>query len=76
MLNYKRIYKIDLQIIAKVKPFMIKYNWEGIKFPLEKDNWGKFDKNNVTIALNIMCPKKKKKYILLITINFFKRNNF
>ena len=33
---------------------MIKCNWEGIKYPSKIDNWKKFEKNNATIALNIL----------------------
>ena len=33
--------KKDPQIITKIKPFVNKYNWEGINFPSEKDNWKK-----------------------------------
>ena len=39
---------------------MEKYNWEGINFPSEKDDWKKFEKNNLTIALNILYTKKIK----------------
>ena len=28
--------------------------WEGINFPSQKDDWKKFEKNNVTIAHNIL----------------------
>ena len=34
-LSYEEI-KNDRQRITKIKPFMNKYNWEGINFPLEK----------------------------------------
>ena len=47
-----------------MKPFINKYNWEGINFPSEKGDWKRFEKNNVTIAL--FCMLKKKKYILLM----------
>ena len=60
-LNYEEIRK-DLQKIAKVKPFISKYNWEGIDFPSEKDDWKKFVKNNVTIDLNALYAKKEKIY--------------
>ena len=52
-LNYEEIKK-DPQRITKIKPFINKYNWEGINFPSEKDDWKKFEKNNVTIALNVL----------------------
>ena len=35
-------------------PAWIKNKRERINFPSEKDDWKKFDKNNVTIALNIL----------------------
>ena len=36
-LNYEKIKK-DPQKITKIKPFINKYNWEGINFPLKKDD--------------------------------------
>ena len=63
-LNHKEIRKYP-QRKTKIKPFLNKYNWERIKFPSEKDDWKIFEKNNVTIALNVLCVKKEK-YILLM----------
>ena len=60
-LNYEQIKKA-LQQITKTKPFISKYNWEGINFPSEKDDWKKFEKNNVKIALNVLYAKKEKMY--------------
>ena len=37
VLNHEEIKK-DPQIITKIKPFINKYNWQGINFPSEKDN--------------------------------------
>ena len=54
--------KKDPQRITKVKPFINKYNWEGINIPSEKDDWEKFEKNNVTIALNVLYTKKEEIY--------------
>ena len=42
-LNHEEIKK-DPQRITKIKPFINKYNWEGINFPSVKDDWKKFDK--------------------------------
>ena len=36
-----------------------------MNFPLEKDDWNKFDKNNL-ILLSMFCMLKNKKYILLM----------
>ena len=42
-LNHEETKK-DPQRITKIKPFINKYNWEGINFPSVKDDWKKFDK--------------------------------
>ena len=60
-LNHEEIVK-HFQRIIKIKPFINKYNWEGINFPSEKYNWKKIEKNNVTIALNPLYAKKEKIY--------------
>ena len=60
-LNNEEIKK-DPQRITNIKPFINKYNWEGINFLSQKDDWKKFEKNNVTIALNVLYAKKEKIY--------------
>ena len=60
--------KKNPQRITKIKLFINKYNLEGINIPSEKDDWKKFEKNNVTIALNV-CILKKKNFILFIFQN-------
>ena len=59
MLNYVEVKK-DPQRITKNKPSINKYNWEGINYTSEKYNWEKFQKNNVTIAFNVLYAKKEK----------------
>ena len=39
-LNYQTIEK-DPQRISKLKPYINKYNWEGIDFPAEPKEWKK-----------------------------------
>ena len=34
--------------------FSCEYNWEGIEFPAGIKDWKRFEKNNKTIALNIL----------------------
>ena len=46
MLNYEKIKK-DSQRITKIKPFINKYNWEGVNFLSEKDDWKKFEKKKM-----------------------------
>ena len=53
--------------MTKIKPFIDEYNWEEINFPSEKDDWKKFEKNNITITLNVLYAKKN--YVLLIFQN-------
>ena len=64
----KKILKV-LQRIAKIKPFINKYNWDGTNFPSEKHDWKNFKKKNVTIAIKKNFMLKKKKYILLMFQN-------
>ena len=60
-LNHEEIAK-NPQRITKIKPFVNKRNWKGINFPSEKDNWKKIEKDNITIAINILYAKKEKIY--------------
>ena len=57
LLNNEEIKK-DLQRITKIKPFISKYNWEGINS--EINDWKKIEKNNSTTALNVYMLKMKK----------------
>ena len=45
------------------KPYINQYNWKGIKFPLNKEDWKKFEQNNKEIALNILFVPHNKKEI-------------
>ena len=45
-----------------MKPFINKYNCEGINFPPEEDDCKKFEKNNLKIAVNVLYAKNKKVY--------------
>ena len=56
-----------MQRITKIKPFIYKYNWEGIHFTLGKDNWKNIEKSNVAIALNVLYPKKEKIYLVYVS---------
>ena len=59
MLNLEEIKK-DTQRIIKIKSFTNKYNWERMNYQSEVDDWKKLEKNNLTIALNILNAKKEK----------------
>ena len=61
-LDYQRIKK-HLQKISKLKPYINQYNWKGIKFPSDKEDWKKFEQYNREIALNILFVPHNKKEI-------------
>ena len=42
-------------------PSIDKYNWKDINYPSGKDDWKKFEKNNPTIALNVLYAKIEEK---------------
>ena len=46
--------------VSNIKPFINKYNWKGINYPSKIDNWKTFEKNNQTVALNILYIKEKE----------------
>ena len=46
--------------VSNIIPFINKYNWEGINYPSKIDDWKTFEKNNLTIALNILYNKEKE----------------
>ena len=75
-LDYQRIKK-DLQKISKLQPYINQYNWKGIKFPSDKEDWKKFEQNNKKIALNMLFVPHNKKRILQAYISKYnhKRKN-
>ena len=42
-----------------IKPFINEFNWKGINYPGKIDDQKTFEKNNPTIALNILYIKEK-----------------
>ena len=52
-LNHEQI-KSHPERISNIKPFIDQYNWKEIDFPSHKKGWNEFEKNNKTIALNIL----------------------
>ena len=65
-LSYEIIGK-NSKRIAKIERFIYKYIWEGIKYPSEKYDWKKFEKNNLATALNILYAKNKKTYLAFVS---------
>ena len=61
-LDYQRIKKDPLEI-SKIQPYINQYNWEGRKFPSNKEDWKNFEQNNKEIALNILFVPHNKREI-------------
>ena len=47
--------------MSKLKPYINKYNWEGIEFPAGPNKWIKLERNNKAIALNILLIQRNTK---------------
>ena len=60
--NYQTIEK-DPQRISKLKSYINKYDWKGIEFPAGSKQWVTFEKNNKTIALNVLYIPRNTKTI-------------
>ena len=45
--------------VLNIKPFINKYYQKGINYLTKLDDWKRFEKNNLTIALNILYIKEK-----------------
>ena len=46
--------------VSNIKPFSNKCNCQGINYPSKIDEWETFEKNNPTIAPNILYIKEKE----------------
>ena len=55
-LNYEEI-KWNPEKGSNIKPFMNKYSWDELTYPLKIDNWKIFEKNNLRIALHVLYTK-------------------
>ena len=53
---------------------MDKYNWKDLDFPAGIKDWKKFEKNNDSIALNILqVPHNEKIYTMYANLNTIMR---
>ena len=49
-----------LVFISAKKSLINKYKWKGINYPSKIDDWKTIEKNNPTIAINILYIKEKE----------------
>ena len=91
VLTYQTI-QTNPERISKLKPYINKYNWEGIEFLAGPKDWIKFERNNKTIALNILfIPRnteiisaayrseykhKRKKQVIFLMITDGKKRHY
>ena len=54
-----------MERITKIKPFIDKYNWEGINYPSKKCHLKKIVNNNPTIVLNVLHVKKEENMVIV-----------
>ena len=47
--------------IVNLTPFINRYDWNGITFPTQINQWSKFEKHNPAIALNILYIEGERK---------------
>ena len=59
-LNYEEI-KWNPERVSNIIPFINRYIWEKINYPSKIDDWKYFEKNNLTVTLNISYTKEKEK---------------
>ena len=71
-LNHKNLRK-NPERILKIKLFIDKHNWEGVNYPSVKDDCKKIEKNNVTIALNVLYAKNGKVSLFYVSKHNSKR---
>ena len=58
-LNYEEI-KWNREVFLNIKLFINKCKRKGINYPSKIDDWKTFEKNNPTIAFNILYVKEKE----------------
>ena len=61
VLNYREI-ESHPEKVSYIEPFINKCNCKGINYPSKIDDWKMFEKNNPTIALNLLYIKEKEIY--------------
>ena len=54
-----KLWRLHLERVSNIKPFVNKYNWKGIHYSLKIDDWKTFKKNNLKIAFNFLYIKEK-----------------
>ena len=90
-LNYQNNEK-DPQRISKLESYINKYNWERIDFLAGSKEWKKFERNNKTIALNVLYTplniktisvayrsehnNKRKKQVILLMITNSRKHHY
>ena len=64
-LNYQTT-ETNPERISKLKPYINRYNWEGIEFPAGPKDWKKFERNNKANVLNTLFIPHNTKTIRVV----------
>ena len=72
-LNHKNI-KSHAERISNIKTFIDQYNWKKIHFPSHKNDWNEFEKNNKTIALNVLFVPYNTEQIRPVHVSKYNSN--
>ena len=71
MLNNEKVQSHPERVL-NIKPFIKKCNWEEINYSSKVGDWEGFEKNNLTVVLNVLYIKEKEicsAYISKIDLN-------
>ena len=66
--NYNEI-EYNPERVSNIVLFKSKYNWQEINYSSKLDDWKGFEKNNPTVALNILYVKEKEIFQAYISNN-------
>ena len=67
-LSYKKN-ECNPERVSNIVPFISKYNWHRKNYPSKLDDWKRFEKNNPTVAPNILFVTEKEMYQAYILDN-------
>ncbi|MCE2507635.1 MAG: hypothetical protein J4F36_14440, partial [Nitrosopumilaceae archaeon] len=62
--------------ISKLKPYINRYDWSGLKFPVSIDQIKIFEKNNPDVGVNVLYINKQKSKECKGEITILRRSNY
>ena len=62
-----------IQRISNIKPYTNNYNWTGLEFPVAVNKIDRFEKNNPSVAVNVLAIGKGKEIYVCRRSKHFNR---